>query len=123
MLSELNEAFDRAARDDDVRVIILAADGNHFSSGHDLRAGTDMSRHRPDRHLVLLRRRRRRGLHGDRGRDVRRAVLAVAQHPEADDRPGAGQGHRRRPDAGVADGPRRVLARTPPSPIRSWRSV
>ena len=43
MLAELNEAFDRAARDDDVRVIVLAADGNHFSSGHDLRAGTDMS--------------------------------------------------------------------------------
>jgi len=43
MLAELNEAFDRAARDDDVRVIVLAADGDHFSSGHDLRAGTDMS--------------------------------------------------------------------------------
>ncbi|MDW3215119.1 MAG: enoyl-CoA hydratase [Ilumatobacteraceae bacterium] len=43
MLSELNQAFDCAARDDEVRVIILAADGNHFSSGHDLRAGTDMS--------------------------------------------------------------------------------
>jgi enoyl-CoA hydratase len=43
MLSELNEAFDRATRDDSVRVIILAADGNHFSSGHDLRAGIDMT--------------------------------------------------------------------------------
>ena len=43
MLSELNQAFDRAARDDEVRVVILAADGKHFSSGHDLRAGTDMS--------------------------------------------------------------------------------
>jgi enoyl-CoA hydratase len=43
MLSELNQAFDRAARDEGVRVIILAADGNHFSSGHDLRAGTDMA--------------------------------------------------------------------------------
>lgn len=43
MLSELNQAFDRAARDDEVRVIVLAADGKHFSSGHDLRAGTDMS--------------------------------------------------------------------------------
>jgi enoyl-CoA hydratase len=43
MLSELNAAFDRAARDEGVRVIILAADGNHFSSGHDLRAGTDMT--------------------------------------------------------------------------------
>jgi enoyl-CoA hydratase len=43
MLTELNEAFDRASHDDEVRVIILAADGNHFSSGHDLRAGFDMS--------------------------------------------------------------------------------
>ena len=43
MLSELNQAFDRAARDEEIRVIVLAADGKHFSSGHDLRAGTDMS--------------------------------------------------------------------------------
>ena len=43
MLSELNEAFDVASRDDDVRVIVLAADGNHFSSGHDLRAEEDMA--------------------------------------------------------------------------------
>ncbi len=35
-LYELNDAFDRAARDDDIRVIILAANGKHFSSGHDL---------------------------------------------------------------------------------------
>jgi enoyl-CoA hydratase len=37
LLYELNEAFDRAARADDVSVIILAANGPHFSSGHDLR--------------------------------------------------------------------------------------
>ena len=36
-LYELNDAFDRAAREDDVRVIILAANGKHFSSGHDIR--------------------------------------------------------------------------------------
>jgi enoyl-CoA hydratase len=35
-LYELNGAFDRAAHDDDIRVIILAANGKHFSSGHDL---------------------------------------------------------------------------------------
>ncbi|MGR8920217.1 MAG: enoyl-CoA hydratase [Gammaproteobacteria bacterium] len=35
-LYELNDAFDRAAHDDEVRVIILAANGKHFSSGHDL---------------------------------------------------------------------------------------
>jgi len=37
LLYELNDAFDRAARDDGVKVIILAAHGPHFSSGHDLR--------------------------------------------------------------------------------------
>jgi enoyl-CoA hydratase len=42
MLTELNEAFDLAAHDDDIRVVVLAADGNHFSSGHDLRAGSSM---------------------------------------------------------------------------------
>lgn len=36
MLYELNAAFDRAAQDDGVHVIILAANGPHFSSGHDL---------------------------------------------------------------------------------------
>lgn len=36
LLYALNDAFDRAAQDDDVRVIILSADGPHFSSGHDL---------------------------------------------------------------------------------------
>lgn len=39
LLYALNDAFDRAARDDAVKVIILAASGPHFSSGHDLREG------------------------------------------------------------------------------------
>ncbi len=43
MLSELNEAFDRAASDPEVRVIVLAADGKHFSSGHDLRDESDIN--------------------------------------------------------------------------------
>jgi enoyl-CoA hydratase len=46
MLSELNQAFDQAARDPEVRVIVLAADGKHFSSGHDMRDRTDI-RHLP----------------------------------------------------------------------------
>jgi enoyl-CoA hydratase len=37
MLYELDDAFQDAMRDDDVRVVILAADGPMFSSGHDLR--------------------------------------------------------------------------------------
>src|SRR5690606_25633335 len=37
LLYELNDAFDKAAQDNDVKVIVLAANGPHFSSGHDLR--------------------------------------------------------------------------------------
>src|ERR1700741_2603982 len=37
LLYELNDAFDAAAQDDQIKVIILAANGPHFSSGHDLR--------------------------------------------------------------------------------------
>jgi enoyl-CoA hydratase len=36
-LYALNKAFDRAALDDEVKVIVLSANGPHFSSGHDLR--------------------------------------------------------------------------------------
>jgi enoyl-CoA hydratase len=36
LLYELNDAFDRAAHDDEINVIILAANGKNFSAGHDL---------------------------------------------------------------------------------------
>ena len=36
LLAELDDAFRRAADDPDVRVIILAGAGKHFSAGHDL---------------------------------------------------------------------------------------
>ena len=36
LLYELNDAFDAAVADADVKVIILAAKGPHFSAGHDL---------------------------------------------------------------------------------------
>jgi enoyl-CoA hydratase len=36
VLYALNDAFDRAAHDDEISVIILAANGKHFSAGHDL---------------------------------------------------------------------------------------
>jgi enoyl-CoA hydratase len=47
MTYELNAAFDRAAHDGDVKVVILAADGPHFSSGHDLRDRASMSEFAP----------------------------------------------------------------------------
>jgi enoyl-CoA hydratase len=36
LLVELDQAFDRAAADDQVRVIVLNAAGKHFSAGHDI---------------------------------------------------------------------------------------
>src|SRR5262249_55875049 len=45
LLDELDRAFDLAEADHDVRVVILAANGKHFSSGHDLKelVGPDAS--------------------------------------------------------------------------------
>jgi enoyl-CoA hydratase len=37
MIEELDTAFDLADADAEVRVIVLAADGKHFSAGHDLK--------------------------------------------------------------------------------------
>jgi enoyl-CoA hydratase len=36
LLNELNDAWERAAADDDVGVILLRANGPHFSAGHDI---------------------------------------------------------------------------------------
>jgi enoyl-CoA hydratase len=35
-IEELDDAFTRAVRDDEIRVILLRAEGPHFSAGHDL---------------------------------------------------------------------------------------
>jgi len=37
LIAELDAAFDRAGSDDDVRVVVLGAEGKHFSAGHDLK--------------------------------------------------------------------------------------
>lgn len=37
LIESLDDAFDRAEADAAVRVVIVAADGNHFSAGHDLK--------------------------------------------------------------------------------------
>lgn len=38
LIDALDATFDRAGEDDDVRVVVLAGAGRHFSSGHDLRS-------------------------------------------------------------------------------------
>jgi enoyl-CoA hydratase len=38
LLDQLDEAWRRAAEDDEVRVIVLQANGKHFSAGHDIKA-------------------------------------------------------------------------------------
>lgn len=50
LLYRLNDAFDRAANDADIKVVILAANGPHFSAGHDLREKNEtenMAAYRP----------------------------------------------------------------------------
>ena len=37
MIDEVDAAFDAAETDESVRVVLLAADGKHFSAGHDLK--------------------------------------------------------------------------------------
>ena len=38
LLDQLDDAWQRAAADDDARVIVLQANGKHFSAGHDIKA-------------------------------------------------------------------------------------
>jgi enoyl-CoA hydratase len=47
MLYELNAAFDTASADNDIKVLILSADGPHFSAGHDLRESSSMDGFEP----------------------------------------------------------------------------
>jgi enoyl-CoA hydratase len=47
LLTELNDALDTAAQDDAVKVIVLAADGPHFSSGHAGPGGLDLADYAP----------------------------------------------------------------------------
>lgn len=47
LLSELNTAFDKAAHDNDVKVIILAGEGRDFSSGHAGPGGLDFKTFEP----------------------------------------------------------------------------
>ncbi|HEU0204386.1 MAG TPA: enoyl-CoA hydratase-related protein, partial [Burkholderiaceae bacterium] len=53
LLAELDDALARAARDDAIRVAILAATGDHFSAGHDLHDGqAKRGGYSPDQHWL-----------------------------------------------------------------------
>ena len=45
LLDDLDEAWTMAADDPEVKVIVLQANGKHFSSGHDLRERDGQARH------------------------------------------------------------------------------
>lgn len=49
LLIELDKAWDRAAEDDQVKVIVLRANGKHFSSGHDLSNSNAQSQFEQDK--------------------------------------------------------------------------
>jgi enoyl-CoA hydratase len=53
MTYALDDAFDRAVKDDQVKVIVLAGEGKHFSAGHDIGTpGRDLH-HEFDKRLML----------------------------------------------------------------------
>ena len=53
MTYALDDAFNRAVKDDAVRCIVLAGSGKHFSAGHDIGTpGRDLHKHFDNRLLV-----------------------------------------------------------------------
>jgi enoyl-CoA hydratase len=84
LLEEMDDAFMRANRDRDVRVVVLRGEGDHFSAGHDL--GTPESvadrQERPDEPGARGRFRRGWDLYIDmslRWRDIEKPTIAAVQ--------------------------------------------
>jgi enoyl-CoA hydratase len=53
MIYALDDAFEKAARDDAVKVVVLGAEGRNFSSGHDIGTPGRDSRHSAERRRTL----------------------------------------------------------------------
>ena len=105
LLYELNEAFDVAAQDDQVKVIILAAKGPHFSAGHDLRERDTyqhMSEHKTVGTWCGFTCAGGGSADGAREGDLHRLQRALAQYPEAHHRRRAGPVRRGRAHADLA---------------------
>ncbi|XOV88940.1 MAG: enoyl-CoA hydratase-related protein [Pseudomonadota bacterium] len=84
LLEEMDQAFSEAVDDDTVRVIILMAEGEHFSAGHDLGTPDEKADQaaRPIEAGVRGRYRRSRSLYVDfslRWRDLPKPTIAVVQ--------------------------------------------
>ena len=94
MLDDLDEAWRRAADDDEVRVIILQGNGKHFSAGHDIKGVSSDGDEPPTWTLA--------GIYATESAALPRVLAALAQHSEALDRGRAGCVHRRRTAAGLA---------------------
>ena len=114
LLDELDAAWSRAAEDNDVSVIILRANGKHFSAGHDLRGGGPVPdkitlefviQHEAKRYLEYTLRWRnvpKPSIAAVQGRCISGGLLLSALRPDhrrrrrAVLRPGGSDGHRRR---------------------------
>jgi enoyl-CoA hydratase len=84
LLEEMDDAFMRAARDRDVRVIVLRGEGDHFSAGHDLGTPEALADReaRPDEPGVRGRFRRGWDLYIEmslRWRDIEKPTIAAVQ--------------------------------------------
>lgn len=84
LLEEMDDAFAGAVADDTVKVIVLMAEGDHFSAGHDLGTPDEKAdqEQRPMEKGVRGRYRRSRDLYIDftlRWRDLPKPTIAVVQ--------------------------------------------
>lgn len=68
-LYELNEAYERATQDERIKVIITAAGGKHFSSGHDLRERDHLDTQDKYRPVTTATGYRREGAEGRQARE------------------------------------------------------
>ena len=113
MTYALDEAYYRAADDDEVKVVVLAGAGKHFSAGHDIGTpGRDIDQSFPRKATLWWDHTTHEGGASRLARESEvyvGHVPALARAAEADDRDGAGRVHRRRSDAGLVVRPGRRL--------------